>query len=139
MAFGLKDNGETFVLKNNLSNITLNIGLYNSSDSLPDSAVLSDITTEPSNTNYASQSVSFSVGTTGDGDALLSSDSQVTFDFSDLSTETDIDSYYISDGAGQLLATGQLAQLDNGSRTRVVGGGATQTFNLEAGAGFSLD
>ncbi len=139
MAFGLKDNGETFVLQNNLSNITLNIGLYNSSDNLPDSAVLSDITTEPSNTNYSSQSVSFSVGTTGDGDALLSSDSQVTFDFSDLSTQTDIDAYYISDGSGQLLATGQLAQLDNGSRTRVVGGGATQTFNLEAGAGFSLD
>lgn len=139
MAFGLKDNGETFVLQNNLSNITLNIGLYNSSDNLPDSAVLSDITTEPSNTNYSSQSVSFSVGTTGDGDALLSSDSQVTFDFSDLSTQTDIDAYYISDGSGQLLATGQLAQLDNGSRTRLVGGGATQTFNLEAGAGFSLD
>jgi len=139
MAFGLKDNGETFVLQNDLSNITLNIGLYNSSDNLTDGAMLSYITTEPSNTNYGSQSVSFSVGTTGDGDALLSSDSQVTFDFSDLSTQTDIDSYYISDGSGQLLATGQLAQLNNGSRTRVVGGGATQTFNLEAGAGFSLD
>jgi hypothetical protein len=139
MAFGLKDNGETYVLKNNLDGATLTLGVYNSSDNLPDSAELADITTEPSNTSYSPQSVTFSVGTTDDNDALLSSDSPVTYDFTDLVSQTEIDAYYISDGAGQLLATGQMSELANGSRTRIVGGGATQTFNLEAGAGFSLD
>jgi hypothetical protein len=129
------NSGEQYILKNNLNGDTLTVGLYNdATDAISDADGTGAITTEPGNTNYGRQSTTFSVSTTGDNDGLVSSDNKLSFDFSDLGSQTDLDSYFITDGAGTLIATGALNQ------TRTVGGGAIETFELEAGgAAISLD
>jgi hypothetical protein len=92
----LTDIGEEYVIKNGLDGATVNVGVYNdSTDSISDTDNVSAITTEPSNGNYSTASVSLSaVDVSGDWGA--DNDSQISFDFSDQSTSETVDAFYIT-------------------------------------------
>lgn len=107
--------GEQYLLNNAVGSQTLSIGLYNTSDSLGETDSTGAITTEPGNTNYSRAPTTFSVGTSS-GSAIVSSDTTVSFDFSDLGSSTDVDGYFITDGSGTLIAAGDLQQV------RTIGG-----------------
>lgn len=131
MSHILVDYGEEYVNKNGLSGLTLNIGLYNdvdgpdsgNGDNVDDSFDHDNIVTEPSNTNYARQSDTFSV-VNHSGDFGIENDATQTFDFSDVasgdSTDVVVDSYFVTvtfdsqqdtDGSVEhLLFTGSLSQ-----------------------------
>lgn len=115
----LHDTGEEYY-QDKLSGETFDVGLYNdATDALTDSEDLGDITTEPSDGNYARQAgVAFSSSDIS-GDWALTNDSQVSFDVTN--TTGTVDSYFIvvnyqsddkSDGGAtdHLLVTGALSQ-----------------------------
>jgi len=80
----LVDTGEEFVVKNDLSGVSVDIGLYNdATDNITDTDNLSAITTEPANANYARQSTTLSVADLS-GDWGSETGSAITFDFSDV-------------------------------------------------------
>jgi len=82
----LVDVGEEYVIKNNVGGATFTFGLYDdSTDGLTDTSVVGDITTEPTNTNYARQSVTVSAADLA-GNWGAENDAQFTFDFSDVTT-----------------------------------------------------
>lgn len=126
----LQNNGETFVLNNDLNTITFEVGLYNdSTDTLADSDGYSAITTEPTGAAYAPQSqstVTVQLDANSDGQIVLD---PVTFDVSD-STQT-VDSVYVRDSAsGALLFTNAIGTQDL----------STKDGSLEiSNTGFSLD
>lgn len=103
----LYNEGETFVLNNDMSAATYELGLYNdSSDNLSDSASYSAITTEPSGSAYATQTASATVSLNGSNNGQVDID-LVTFDVSD-SSQT-VDSVYIRDNSsGDLIAANAL-------------------------------
>lgn len=131
MANQLYNEGELFVMKNDLDAQTYEIGLYNdgSTDSLSDSATYSDITSEPSGSNYSTQTQDISAVTLdGSNNGNLTID-PVTFDVSDSSSS--VDSVYIRDSAsGDLIASNNIGVQDL----------STKDGNLEvSNIGFSLD
>lgn len=142
MAALLTDLGEEYVLETALSGVTLTVGLYNdSTDSITDTEDLADITTEPSDGNYARQSgVTFDLSDNGSGDWQLDNDNQISFDVTN--TTGTVDSYFIvanfqaddtGDGSAtdHLIATGSLSQSRDLSQI--------DTLNLSAGTvGFSI-
>jgi len=83
MSHILTDLGEEWILETALEGVSVTIGLYNdSTDSLGDTNDVSDITTEPSDGNYARQSVTLTlVDESGDWAAETGSD--VVFDVTD--------------------------------------------------------
>jgi len=103
----LFNEGEAFVLNNNMGSVTYQIGLYNdSSDNLSDSATYSSITTEPSGSAYAAQTAAGTVSTNASNNGQVDIDT-VTFDVSD-SSQT-VDSVYIRDNStGDLIAANAL-------------------------------
>jgi hypothetical protein len=106
----LVDLGEEELVKNGLDASTLTIGVYNdATDGLSDTSTVSDITTEPTNTNYATQTATFAAVQIS-GDWGVDNDSSISFDFSDQSTSETVDAFYISDGAGNLYATAAMTQ-----------------------------
>jgi hypothetical protein len=141
MAAVLTDLGEEWTLKNNADGASLTVGLYNdSTDSISDANDIADITTEPSDGNYARQTgVAFSARDVS-GDWQMDNDSQVSFDVT--STTGTVDSYFIianfqaddtGDGAStdHLIVTGALSQSYDLSNI--------DTLNINANTmGFSL-
>lgn len=126
----LQNSGETFVLSNDLSGVTFDVGLYNdSTDALTDSEGYADITTEPTGSAYAVQSqatVTIQLDGNSDGQIVLD---PVTFDVSD-STAT-VDSVYVRDNAsGDLLFTNSIGSQDLSTKD-----GSLEVSNI----GFSLD
>jgi hypothetical protein len=106
----LVDLGEEELVKNGLNNTTLTIGVYNdSTDSLTDTSTVSDITTEPTNTAYAPQTSGFTAVQIN-GDWGVDNDTQISFDFSDQSTSENVDTFYVSDGAGNLYFNAAMTQ-----------------------------
>lgn len=106
----LVDLGEEELVKNGLDLTTLTIGVYNdATDALGDTNTVADITTEPTNTNYAPQTSGFTAVQIS-GDWGVDNDSSISFDFSDQSTSETVDAFYISDGAGNLYATAGMTQ-----------------------------
>jgi len=106
----LVDLGEEELMKNGLDGDTLTVGVYNdATDALGDTNTVADITTEPTNTNYAVQTSIFTAVQIS-GDWGVDNDSSISFDFSDQSTSETVDAFYISDGAGNLYATAAMTQ-----------------------------
>jgi len=81
--------GEEWLVENNADGATVKVGLYNdSTDALGESATLSDITTEPSGSNYSRQSDTVTTEQIS-GDFGFDNDNQITFDTSDSSQTVD--------------------------------------------------
>lgn len=138
----LVDIGEEYVIKNGAEG-TFEVGVYNdATDGLTDTSDLSDITTEPTNTNYARQSVTFSAADLS-GNWGVDNDASFSFDFSDQSTSEDVDAAFVvvnfqSDDAGDgsaqdhLLGTAAMTQTrDIGTATSIdyAAGDLTLTFD----------
>lgn len=92
----LVDYGEEYLLKNGIDGVTIDVALYDdSTDALSDTSDESDISTEPTNSNYARQSVSVSVSQNASGNFQFDNDNQITFDFTDVGSgdaaETSVD------------------------------------------------
>lgn len=106
MTNALYNDGELRVLTAGLQSRSVTIGLYNdATDTLTDSAVYSDITTEPSGASYSAQSATgtntISLNASNNGEAVYADQ---TFDTSD-STQS-VDSCYVRDSSsGELLFT----------------------------------
>jgi hypothetical protein len=95
MAGLLTDLGEEYLTKNSVDGISITVGLYDdSTDAISDSNDVGAISTEPGNANYARQSVTVNAQDIS-GDWGVKSASDISFDFSDVSTTTEIDSYFI--------------------------------------------
>lgn len=89
MANFLSNIGEEWYTENGLNGATVIVGLYNdSTDSLSDTSVLSDITTEPTGSNYARQSSTVTTKQIS-SDFGFDNDSQYSFDTSDSSQTVD--------------------------------------------------
>lgn len=83
----LVDYGEEYLLKNGVDGVTITVALYDdSTDSLTDTSDVSDITTEPGSANYSRQSSTVTVEQNANGNFEFNNDSQLTFDFSDVSS-----------------------------------------------------
>jgi len=126
----LQNEGELFVLNNDMAAVTYSLGLYNdTTDSLTDSDGYAAITTEPSGAAYSAQSqgtVTIQLDGSSDGQIVID---PVTFDVSD-STNT-VDSVYIRDSStGDLIATNAIGSQDLSTKD-----GSLEVSN----AGFSLD
>lgn len=143
MARQLTDLGEEYVIKNSVDGVSLTVGVYDdSADAIGDSDDLGAITTEPGNSNYSRQSVNASAEDVS-GNWGTSSDSDISFDFSDLSTTTEADSYFIvlnfnasdtndSSTNDHLVATGPLSKkydLSNNDTLTIEAGGVGFTLN----------
>lgn len=121
----LVDLGEEELVKNGFDASTLTIGVYNdSTDGLGDASTVSDIVTEPTNTNYSTETSTFSAVEIS-GDWGVDNDSSVSFDFSDQTTSEDVDAFYVSDGAGNLYFNAAMTQ------TRDIG--AIDSLDVAAG------
>jgi hypothetical protein len=107
MPANLHDQGEQLILDSAFSSRTVEIGLYNdSTDSLSDSATYSSITTEPSGSAYAVQSVSGPTVSQNSGTTEVDMGS-LSFDVSD-SSQT-VDGCYVRDSSsGDLILTNAL-------------------------------
>jgi hypothetical protein len=93
----LVDLGEEYCIKNGLDAITVSVGLYNdATDALSDPSDVGDITTEPSNANYAQASVTFSAYDNASANWAVDNDTKFTFDFSDQTTSEDVDTAVIT-------------------------------------------
>lgn len=91
----LTDLGEEYLIKNGLDGITVTVGLYNDgTDALSDTSDLADITTEPSNTNYSTASVSLTAADIS-GNWGVDNDTTFQFDFSDQTTSEVVDTAYV--------------------------------------------
>ena len=102
--------GAEELVKNGLDGDTLTVGVYNdATDDLGDTDTVADITTEPTNENYAVQTSIFPARQ-ADGDWGVDNDSDISFDFSDQSDSETVDAFYISDGDGDLYATAAMTQ-----------------------------
>jgi len=102
--------GEEELVKNGFDGDTLTVGVYNdSTDNLGDTNTVADITTEPTNSNYNPQTSVFSAVQIS-GDWGVDNDSQLSFDFSDQTSSETVDTFYVSDGAGNLYATVAMTQ-----------------------------
>jgi hypothetical protein len=141
MAALLNDLGEEYTIKNGLTGSSFIVGLYNdSTDSFSDTDDLADLTSEPSDGNYARQTSVTLAASDNSGDWQADNDSQISFDVT--STTGTVDSYFIavnfqasdtSDGSptDHIIATGALSQSRDLSQI--------DTLNLAAGSvGISL-
>jgi len=89
----LVDLGEEYVIKNDVTGASITVGLYNdATDALSETSDVGDITTEPSNGNYAR--VTDTVSAFDDGNWGVENDSQIQFDFSDQSTSEEVDTAF---------------------------------------------
>lgn len=119
MARILTDLGEEYTVETALEGVTVTIGLYDdSTDAVADTDDVADITTEPSDGNYARQSVGLTLSDES-GDWAAISDAQVSFDVTN--TTGSVDSYMVivsfqADDTGDagandhLICTGALSQ-----------------------------
>jgi len=136
----LVDVGEEYVIKNNVDGATFTFGLYDdSTDSLSDSSEVGDITTEPENANYSTQSVTVSAANLA-GNWGVENDGSFSFDFSDVepgdSEVQDVDAAYVtvnftSDELGQESDTDNLIGNFALEQTRDIG----SLDAIEVGAG----
>lgn len=98
MSFGLANDGEVAFLQYYFDNNTVEIGLYlDDTDALSDSDNEPDVTTEPTGSNYARETLPASEVTIqiSNGNALLSIGTQ-TFDVSDSTQNVDAVFFYNS-------------------------------------------
>ena len=132
--------GEEYVIKNNVDGATFTFGLYDdSTDDLTDTSVVGDITTEPENENYSTQSVTVSAENLA-GNWGVENDATFEFDFSDVTDGDpevqDVDAAYVtvnftSDELEQEEANDNLIGNFALEQTRDIG----QLDTIEVGAG----
>lgn len=103
----LHDEGESLVLTQALGSRDMDVGLYNqSTDSLSDSSTYSDITTEPSGSNYSVQTANGGTVSQSGGTTEIDLGS-LSFDSSDSSQS--VDAIYVRDNtSGDLIFTNDL-------------------------------
>lgn len=146
MAVSLHDTGEEFILdvlfdESVAKPASVTVGLFNdSTDTLTDSSDVSAITTEPTGSNYARQTISFGSNWTnsdvsGDWQTIMD---DVTFNTSDSSQQ--VDSYFVvvnftSDDKGDSGANDHL--FFTGSLDQSYDLGGIDSFTL-SGGGVSL-
>jgi|GEM_PF-5435795 len=91
----ITDLGEEQLIKRGYDAITVTVGVYlDSTDTITESDDLGAITTEPTNTNYATASVTFSAADLS-GDWGVDNDASFSFDFSDQTSSQDVDTFYV--------------------------------------------
>lgn len=132
----LTDLGEEYVIKNGLDGITVNVGLYNdATDALSDTSDVGDITTEPTNTNYAQASVTLTAADIS-GNWGVDNDTLFSFDFSDITTSQNVDTAFITfsflaSDTGDGSSTTHLIANPALSQTRDIG--SIDTLEIAAG------
>lgn len=131
----LTDIGEEWYTENNIDGATVTVGLYNdSTDGLGEGSTLGDISTEPTGSNYTSQSGTVATAQLG-GNFGIDNDTELSFDTSD-SSQT-VDAAYIqvnfqSDTvAGDSSATDHLIAAGDLSQSRDLS--SVTTLNIPAG------
>lgn len=83
----LVDYGEEYLMKNGVDGATIQVALYDdSTDALSDTSDVGDISTEPTNGNYARQSDTVTVEQNASGNWEFNNDTQLSFDFSDVAS-----------------------------------------------------
>ena len=119
MSHILTDLGEEYTLETALEGVNVTIGLYDdSTDAIGDTNDIADITTEPSDGNYARQTDTLTL-VDESGDWAAETSSQASFDVTD--TTGTVDSYFVianfqADDTGDsasndhLICTGALSQ-----------------------------
>jgi hypothetical protein len=106
----LVDLGEEELMTNGFDGQTFTVGVYNdATDGLTDTSTVADITSQPTNTNYAPQTSVFTVANLS-GDFGVDNDTQLSFDFSDITTSQIVDAFFVEDGAGNLLFNAAMTQ-----------------------------
>ena len=107
MPANLHDQGEQLILNAAFGSRTVDVGLFNdSTDALSDSATYSSITTEPTGSAYAVQSVTGPTVSLNSGTSSLDLGS-LSFDVSDFSQS--VDALYVRDqSSGDLIFTNTL-------------------------------
>jgi hypothetical protein len=121
----ITDLGEEQLIKNGYDALTVTVGVYNdSTDNVTESDDLAAITSEPSNTNYSTASVTFTASDLS-GDWGVDNDSQFTFDFSDQTSSQNIDTFYIQYNF-QAVDTGDGSATDH----LIATAGMTQTRDI---------
>lgn len=138
----LTDLGEEWMVKTNLDAESVDVGLYNdSTDAVADTDDIANITTEPSDGNYARQSGEALSALDSSGDWGVDTDTTVVFDVT--TTTGSVDSYFVvanftavdtSDGAptDHLVFTGSLSQtydLSNLDQLTISAGGVKVTVS----------
>lgn len=132
----LTDLGEEYMIKNGIDGITVDVGVYNDSeDSLSDDSDVDDIESEPSNSNYSRASVTISA-TDKSGNWGADNDSEFEFDFSDKTTEEDVDTGFVvysfeAEDTGDSSETEHLIANPELSQTRDIG--SIDTLSIAAG------
>lgn len=119
MSHVLTDLGEEYTLETALEGVSITVGLYNDgTDAIGDTNDIADITTEPSDGNYARQSGTLTL-VDESGDWAAETSSEVSFDVSN--TTGTVESYFVianfqaddtGDGSANdhLICTGALSQ-----------------------------
>jgi hypothetical protein len=132
----LTDLGEEYFVKNGYDSLTVMVGLYNdATDALGEASDVSDITTEPTNTAYARQSVTFSAADLS-GNWGVDNDSSFSFDFTDTVVQEDVNCAFIVysfQAADTGDSSSQLHLLANPSLSQRREIGSIDTLDIQAG------
>lgn len=140
----LVDLGEEYLMKNGFDAITVTVGLYDdSTDALSDTSDVtstingtdSDVSTEPTNTNYARQSATFTASDLS-GNWGVDNDSLFSFDFSDITTSQNVDTAFIAysfTAADTGDTSSELHLLANPALTQSRDIGSIDTLEIAAG------
>ena len=134
MSHILTDLGEEYTLETALEGVSITIGLYDdSTDAIGDTNDIADITTEPSDGNYARQTDTLTL-VDESGDWAAETSSQVSFDVT--STTGTVDSYFVvvnftADDTGDGGATDHLAC--TGALSQSYDLSNVDTLNIDAG------
>lgn len=134
MARILTDLGEEYLIKNSVDGVSVTVGVYDdSADAISDGDDIGAIGTEPGNANYSRQTVTVNADDIS-GNWGTKSASEVSFDFSDLSTTTEVDSYFV-------LISFQATDTGDGSSTThlIATGALSKTYDLSANDTLKID
>lgn len=133
MPYGVKQDGEEYLLTNNVDQLDVEVSLYDeATDSHPHDGDETDITTEPS--NLSRETATLTVELTG-SHWEFSSDSTVTFAVTDVSGE--VDAYFLFEpNSATLLATADLLDQDGNSRRSDLGELDELAIDPGVGGGF---
>lgn len=133
--------GEEFMIKNDMSAVSYDIGLYDdSTDGLTDTSDIGDITTEPSNGNYSRVTGAGFSANDISGNWGIDNDSLISFDFSDAleggANDQDVDTVFVvanfqASDTGDGSATDHLIANPALTQTRSIG--SIDTLEIQAG------
>lgn len=132
----LTNAGEEWYTVHDVPTLTITVGVYNdgshsSGDNLGETSDIGDVTTEPTNTNYARVSETVS-GTTVSGRYGVDNDNSFSFNFSDVTSEQWVDTFLV-------LYSFQSARLGDGSSTLHLVANPAMSTDRDIGSMDSLD